>query len=224
MVKPPVVEDKDFNHMLKAVRGYGRMPERDVALLLVLYATALGITELATITVADYMTAKGAVLRESEVRAEISLNGKRRPLFWVNARAIEALDAYLAWRVTHGHGVTTKKAAYRGLDPLSPIFLTDAGQPYALTSKTLPSGKVNYSCNTLGAYITKMHSQCGITGGSAQSARRTFAVKASRLPFKHMTLPNLAAILGIGLSATRRIIEQDPLTLSDLVQRVGGKQ
>ena len=33
MAKPPVVEDKHLEHMLKATAGYSRTPERDVVLL-----------------------------------------------------------------------------------------------------------------------------------------------------------------------------------------------
>jgi integrase/recombinase XerD len=229
MAKPPVFEDKQINHMLAAIggggktNGYSRNPERDTAIILVLYGYALGITELATITVADYVTAKGAAIREGVVRAEISINNQDRPLYWVNKRACETLDAYLAWRVVHGHGVTVKKAAYRGLDPDSPLFLTDQGKPYALTGKALPSGKISYSCNTLGAHVTKMHSDCGLHGGGAQSARRTFAVKAARLPFEQYNARNLAAIMGISVSAVKRITELDPLPMAALVARVGGK-
>lgn len=50
MAKPPVVEDKSLEHMLKATAGYSRMAERDVALLLTLYGTAMATTELAKIT------------------------------------------------------------------------------------------------------------------------------------------------------------------------------
>lgn len=81
MSKPPVVEDKQIEHMLKATAGYSKFAERDVALLLVLYGTALNITELATITVSDYITALGKIKVESAVRPVISHNGDERPLY-----------------------------------------------------------------------------------------------------------------------------------------------
>ena len=83
---------------------------------------------------------------------------------------MSALDAYLAWRVERKHGVTVKKGAYRGLDPESALFLTEDGGAYALTKRMLPSGVWSYSCNTLGAYISRLHANAGIEGGSAQSA------------------------------------------------------
>ena len=74
MAKPPVIEDKQIEHLLKATAAYSRLPERDTALLLVLYGTALGVTELATIAVKDYLAEDGSYLKESAVRPAIAHN------------------------------------------------------------------------------------------------------------------------------------------------------
>lgn len=215
MAKPPVIEDKQVEHLIKATAAYSRVPERDTALLLTLYGTALNVTELATLTVADYLDAKGAVRVTSAVRVDVSHNGEERPLFWSNKRVVAALDAYLAWRVEHKHGVTIKKGAFRGLDPDSAIFLTEEGQSYSLTKRTLPSGVLSYSCNTLGAYISRLHANAGIEGGSAQSARRTWAVKQHR---KGYDLVHIAKILGHkSVTTTKRLVEGDPARLADIV-------
>lgn len=216
MAKPPVVENKQLEHLLKATAAYSRVPERDAALLMTLYGTALSTTELATITVGDYLTPTGSVRVTSAVRADVAHNGSERPLYWSNKRVAAALDKYLAWRLVNKHGATIKKNAWRGLDPDSPIFLTDAGRPYALTKRMLSSGVLSYSCNTLGAYITRLHSNAGIEGGSAQSARRTFAVKLHRQGYD---LVHIAAILGHkSVSTTKRLV-QDPVALADIVAR-----
>lgn len=217
MAKPPVIEDKQVEHLIKATAAYSRVPERDTALLLTLYGTALNVTELATITVADYLDAKGAVRVTSAVRVDVSHNGEERPLFWSNKRVVAALDAYLAWRVEHKHGVSIKINAFRGLDPDSALLLTEEGQPYSLTKRTLPSGVLSYSCNTLGAYISRLHANAGIEGGSAQSARRTFAVKQHR---QGRDLVHIAAILGHkSITTTRRLVDGDPVRLADIVAR-----
>lgn len=215
MAKPPVIEDKQVEHLIKATAAYSRVPERDTALLLTLYGTALSVTELATITVADYLDAKGAVRVTSAVRVDVAHNGEERPLFWSNKRVVSALDIYLAWRLERKQGVTVKKGAYRGLDPDSSLFLTEDGQPYSLTKRTLPSGVLSYSCNTLGAYISRLHANAGIEGGSAQSARRTFAVKQHR---QGRDLVHIAAILGHkSITTTKRLVDGDPVRLADIV-------
>ena len=217
MAKPQVVEDKQFEHMLKATAAYSRVPERDAALLLTLYGTALAVTELASITIGDYLDAKGSTWAKSAVREAVAHNGEERPLYWSNKRVCAALDAYLAWRVEHKHGVTIKKGAYRGLDPDSPIFLTEQGRPYGIAKRMLSSGVLSYSCNTLGAYISRLHANAGIEGGSAQSARRTFATKLHR---KGYDLRHIAAILGVkSVTTAKRLVEGDPVRLADIVAR-----
>ncbi|OYY33398.1 MULTISPECIES: site-specific integrase [unclassified Polaromonas] len=217
MAKPPVIEDKQVEHLIKATAAYSRVPERDTALLLTLYGTALNVTELATITVADYLDAKGSVKITSAVRVDVAHNGEARPLYWSNKRIVAAMDKYLAWRLERKQGATIKKGAYRGLDPDSPLFLTEDGQPYSLTKRTLPSGVLSYSCNTLGAYISRLHANAGIEGGSAQSARRTFAVKQHR---QGRDLVHIAAILGHkSITTTKRLVDGDPVRLADIVAR-----
>lgn len=217
MAKPPVIEDKQIEHLLKATAAYGRAPLRDTALILTLYGTAMSVTELATITVADYLDAKGNVRVTSAVRADVSHNGEERPLFWSNKRVVASIDAYLSWRLESKHGAAANKGAYRGLDPESALFLTEDGRAYALTKRVLPSGAWSYSCNTLGAYISRLHANAGLEGGSAQSARRTFAVKQHR---QGRDLIHIAAILGHkSVSTTKRLVDGDPVRLADIVAR-----
>lgn len=217
MAKPPVIEDKQIEHLIKATAAYSRVPARDTALLLTLYGTAVAVTELATLTVSDYLTEDGSVRVASAVRPSIAHNGEQRPLFWSNKRIVAAMDAYLAWRVAHGHGRTIKRGAYRSLDPDSPIFLTECGEPYAITKRTLASGVLSYSCNTLGAYISRLHANAGLEGASAQSARRSLAVKLHR---KGYDLVHIAALLGHkSVSTTKRLVTQDPVRMADIVAR-----
>ena len=97
------------------------------------------------------------------------------------------------------------------------MFLTEDGAAYALTKRTLPSGVLSYSCNTLGAYISRLHANAGIEGGSAQSARRTFAVKQHR---QGRDLVHIAAILGHkSVSTTKRLVDGDPVRLAEIVAR-----
>ncbi len=217
MAKPPVIEDKQIEHLIKATAAYSRVPARDTALLLTLYGTALAVTELATISIGDYLGEDGSVRVASAVRAAVAHNGEDRPLFWLNKRIVAAIDAYLTWRLVHGQGRTIKRGAYRGLDPDGPLFLTEDGEPYSLTKRTLPSGVLSYSCNTLGAYISRLHANAGIEGASANSARRSLAVKLHR---KGYDLVHIAKLLGHkSVGTTKRLVTQDPVRLADIVAR-----
>lgn len=212
-----VIEDRQIEHLLKTTAAYSQVMERDTALLQVLYGIALTTTELATIAVSDYLDAKGSVRVVSLVRAEVAHNGEARPLYWSNRRVVKALDAYLAWRASHRQGVTTKRGMYRGLDPSSPIFLTEDGRHYSLTQRTLPSGSLSASSNALGALISRLHANAGIDGSNAQGARRAWAVKQYR---KGVDLAHIALLLGHkSVSTTRRLVEDELVLFADIVAR-----
>lgn len=218
MVKPQYIEDKQLRHMLKVAAITGDSPVRDVALLYVAYGTGMMLTELASIKISDYLTEQGAVRSESCIRAEIAHNNKERPLYWTNPRVNAALDAYFFERVKHNHGVTVRKAAYRSLDPDGPLFLRADGQPYQLTRRNLASGTISYSCDSLSQVFRKLHAQAGIEGGHALAARRTFAVRLHR---KGYDVRHIAELLGHGtISATKLLIDEDPVKLADLVAGV----
>src|SRR5437867_3446881 len=132
MAKTPFIEDHKLKHMLKVAAVSGECPTRNVALLYVLYGCGLMLTEIARLPLSDYLNVDGTIKDKSLVRAEIAYNGKPRPLYWSSPRVTAALDRYIEYRLTHKHGVTTRKAAYRGLDPDTPMFRTGDGEPYRL--------------------------------------------------------------------------------------------
>lgn len=217
MAKAPVVEEHDLRRMLKIAAVTGESPLRDVTLLYVLYGTGAMLTELAQLKVADYLTEASRVRRDSVIRAEIAHNNVERPVFWVNAKVVAAVDAYLAFRASSGQGVTTRKAAYRLLDPESYLFLRADGEPYGSTARRSASGVVNYSCDSLSQVFRRLHSQAGVEG-HALAGRRTFAVRLYR---KGYDLRHIAALTGHRtLTAVRRLVDSDPVKLGDLVSGV----
>nr|WP_057929861.1 tyrosine-type recombinase/integrase [Burkholderia ambifaria] len=218
MAKAPVIEERQLRHMLKVAAVTGESPLRDVALLYVLYGTGMMLTELASLTVRDYLMESGAVRKESAVRAAIAHNGRERPMFWVNVKVVAALDAYLAYRTAHRHRVTLRKSAYRGLDPDGPLFLRADGEPYRLTARNSSTGAISYSCDALSQVFRRLPAQAGIEGGHALAGRRTFAVRMHR---KGFDLRHISELLGHStLTATKRLIDSDPVALGELVERI----
>ncbi|MDR6495614.1 site-specific recombinase XerD [Paraburkholderia terricola] len=204
--------------MLKVAAATGASPPRDVALLYVLYGTGVMLTELAMLTVRDYLLESGGVREESTIRAEIAHNGKERPLFWVNAKVVSAVDAYLTHRLSFRHGATTLKATFRGLDPDGPLFLRADGEPYRLTARRAGSGAISYSCDALSQVFRRLHTQAGVEGGHALAGRRTFAVRLHR---KGFDLRHISELLGHStLTATKRLIDSDPVKLGELVASI----
>lgn len=218
MTKTPYIEDARLKHLLKVSAISGESRERNVALLMVIYGTGMMLTEVARLPVSAYLKGDGSLLEKSKIAVEIAYNGKERPLWWSNAKVVNAIDKYVAYRIESGHGVTTRKAAYRGLDPESPLFLTGDGKPYRLMTRKTATGAVSYSCDSLSQLFRKLHSQAGIEGASAMSGRRTFAVRLHRIGFD---LRHINKLLGHEtLTATKRLIDADPVRLGAIVAGV----
>lgn len=218
MAKATFVLDSDLKHLFKAAAVTGDIPVRNVALIMTMYGTGIKLTEVARLPISCYLSAKGDVLEDSEVPTEIAYNGKTRPLHWTNAKVVNAIDRYLEYRLRHRHGITTRAAAYRGLDPDSPIFLTETGTPFKMVKRTTTTGAVSYSCDTVGDTIKEMHKKAGIEGATAESCRRTFAV---RLHQRGYDLRHINELLGHEtLKATKNLIDQDPVRLGAIVAGV----
>lgn len=194
MAKAPFIEDHRLKHLLKVAAASGEFPVRNVALLTCVYGTGMMLTELARLPIKAYLLPDGTILDESAVTADIAYNGAERPLYWSNAKLVTAIDKHLDCRVERSHRVTTRKSAYRSLDPEAPIFLTDKGEPYKLTERRTATNAISYSCDSLSQLFRKLHLQAGIEGASAMSGRRTFAVRLAR---NQIDLKHIKVLLGM---------------------------
>jgi len=218
MAKPPVVEESQLRHAMKVAAVTGQTRLRDVAVLACLYGTGMTATELAQLEVADVLNEDGTFRRKSEIRAGIAFNGKARPVFWVNGRLLEALDAYFDCRLTAGHGTTRWRSQWRGLVQLGPVFLTNDGRPFTMTKRKTAAGALSRSCESLTQVIRRLHEQAGIEGAGATAARRTFAVRLARQGFD---LRHLREVLGLStLSAAKALAGGDPVDLARIVAKV----
>lgn len=218
MAKAPYIEEGRLRHLLKVAAVSGQSPLRNVALLATVYGTGMMLTEIARMPVRAYLSGDGSIRVKSCVDARIAYNRKERPIYWSNAKVTNAIDAYLTYRWEHRQGTTPMATAYRGLDPDGPLFLTGDGEPYKLIERRTGSGTPSYSCDSLSQLFRKLHLQAGIEGASAMSGRRTFAVRLANCGFD---LRHINELLGHEtLTATKRLIDANPVRLSAIVARV----
>lgn len=217
MAKPQIVEDKDLDLLIKVTRvTSGPHALRNVALIYTLFGTGLMPSEIASLRVDDYLK-NDKPKEDTEVRPEISFNGRARPLMWSNKKLVEAIDTYLAERVARALGVAPKKAGFRGLDPASPLFLSrsEDGFTFRVTER---NGKTYRSCGSLVNLLNKLIAGAGLEGCNTGSARRTLAVKLHR---RRIDLRTINEILGqSSLSATKALCQGDTMRLSKLVAGV----
>lgn len=202
MAKAPVIEDAQMRHAFKVTAVTGQTTARDVAQL----------------EVADVLDERGFFRRQSEVRAAISFTGRARPVCWVNSKLCNALDVYFAERVKLEHGVTSWRSQWRGLVQLGPVFLTNDGRPFTLTTRKTGAGNTSRSCESLTQVIHKLHDQAGIEAAGATSARRTFGVRLHRAGYD---LRHIREALGLAtLSAAKALCAGDPVDLGRIVAKV----
>ena len=92
---------------------------------------------------------------------------------------IDALERYLALRITQGLGTELTEDRFRGLSPSTTLILTHKGSKFYLNTKR----RINYAdeqvdylaCDSLQAHITKLYRDAGIKQGSSHSGRLSFA-------------------------------------------------
>lgn len=206
-----------MKRMLKIASVSGEIAVRNVALPMCVYGTGMMLTELASLPLRAFLKPDGTALYESAAPSEIAYNGSGRPLYWSATPLVKSIENYLAYRVEHRHRTTARKAAYRGLDPDAPIFLTAEGEPYKLTEKRTGTGAISYSCDSLSQLFRKLHLQAGVEGASAMSGRRTFAVRLNN----NIDLKHLKVLLGLKtLQATKSLVDADPVRLGKIAASV----
>lgn len=170
-----VLTDEDISLAVKRTRTRSPCRNRDVALLYVLLTTGARPLEIARLEVRDYLNADGSVREESEMRTDVSINQKKRPLFFASTKATESIDEYLNERLRLGF-YTRPHAEFRGLDPTSRLFLTEAGIPFEITNYR-GEGRVRSLCRGIHDTYRKIFRRIGFSGLSALIMRRTVAVR-----------------------------------------------
>lgn len=201
-----------------AVRIKGRTSRtwHDLSLYYLLFATGLRPLEVARLEVGDYLDVAGGIRKETELRADAAINGKRRPLFFSSPRLVEALDAYLKERLEHGHG-TGALARYRGLDPASRLYLGPAGEPYQVTPNGA-AGQNRFVCRALLEIYRKLFRYADIKGMCTQSARLTVM---SRMYERGADEDQVGMILGIAdRSAVREQLPRPKPMLAELLDEL----
>lgn len=198
------------------IKGRAARTWHDLALYYLLFATGLRPLEVARLELRDYVGVDGSVCRESELRENAAINGKSRPLYFMNSRLDEALDAYFQERLKNGHRLGAP-GRYRGLDPDSRLFLGPAGEPYQIMPNGEP-GQRRHVCRAVLEIYRKLFRYADIKGLSTQSARLTLM---SRMYARGADEDQVGVILGIAdRSAVREQLPRPKPMLAELLDEV----
>lgn len=204
--QPAPIAIRELTALIKFVMQRGRAGPRDRALILMLFATGAKPGEIAMLTVADYLSASGAVRAESVMRASITFNRRPRPLLFVQSELIDAIDAYLRERVLLCHGCG-KPGAYRGLDPDSRLFLRSNGSVFQG-----PNERAG-----LQSLYSRLFHLAGLGANSIYCARRD-AVR--RLFFLGASVNDIADLVGLSKRSVQRMLGADRRPLLHVMKEI----
>lgn len=207
------ISDESVARAARRIQGRSTQPMRDLALFYVLFATGARPLEVARLELQDYLHADGSVRRESELRAEVAINQRSRPLYFSSSKLDEALGAYLGERLVLGQGLGDP-GTFRGLHPASRLFLTSTGDPFPIRAYGAP-GQLRYLCRPILETYRKVFRYAELVGTTALSVRRTFA---ARLYERGADEDQVGMVLGI--AERRAVREQFPRTRPTMARLV----
>lgn len=175
------LDQGQFNRLIKITRATVRYPERDVLVLMLGHHVGMRVTEISRITVADVMLPSGRLRSEISLREAVTKGCRQRCAYLVTKPLLDAMEAYIAFRLAKDIGTELDRARYRGLLPHQPLIYSGRGAAMSQNTKrrTLERGeRRDYrACDSLQAHLTMLYKRAGIKGGTSHSGRRSFAGK-----------------------------------------------
>lgn len=200
----------------RRIKARSARPWHDLALFYLLFATGARPLEIARLEVRDYLNADGTVRRASELRAELAITGKARPLYFVSTRLDEALGFYLEERLKAGHGVGEAQT-YRGLDPNSRLFMSATGEGFKIT-RYGNADQRRFLCRPILEAYRKLFRYGDLRGVTALAVRRSVV---ARLYERGADEDAVGLILGISeRSAVRELLARHKPTVEQLLNEL----
>lgn len=201
---------------VQRIKGRSSRPWHDTALFYMLFCTGARPLEIARLQVRDYLNADSTVRRASQMRPEVAISGKSRPLHFTSTRLEGALSEYLQERLAMHLGVGVP-GAYRGLDPDSRLFLSSTGEGFKITPYG-KDGQRRFLCRSILDTYAKLFRYSELDGVSALSARRTVI---ARLYERGADEDQIVLLLGISeRSAARELLPRQKPSIEVLVDEL----
>jgi integrase len=155
------------------LRARSHHPHEDLALYYLMLATGARPLEIARLQVFDYLASDGAVRTTSEMRPDAAITGRPRPLHFHSERLNVALGEYLARRVQSTQG-TEPGGDYRGLNPLSPLFLSSTGRGFEILAYGA-EGQRRFRCRAIQEAYRAIWRNAGFKSLTTLAIRHTVA-------------------------------------------------
>lgn len=196
-----ILSDEEIAIGAQRIRDRSQCPREDLALYYMLLATGARPLEIARLEVRDYLDSEGDVRLVSEIREDVAINGRGRPVYFRSARLIEAMTAYLAERPRIDVGIAGKHSK---LDPGSRLFLSPGGQGFEIVPYG-EKGQKRFRCRAIQETYRKLFRYAELKHVTALTVRHTVA---DRLYGRGADESQVGLLLGI--AERRAVREQFP--------------
>lgn len=157
------------------LRTHSPTAKRDEAMLHTVLCTGAWPLEIARLQVRDVLRKNGAVRLDCFIRAEVAVNAKERTVPLEDAQLVDALNAYLLERTHSTIAPPCVRHEYRGLDPLSPLFLEHGRCGFAVVETLDAKGQTRHLCRAILDHYRRIFRRAGLPWASATVARRSAA-------------------------------------------------
>ena len=193
-----ILSDDEIAAGARRVSVRSPQPQEDLALYYLLLATGARPLEIARLQVLDYLTPDGLVKANSELRADVAITGRPRPLYFRSARLVAAIDDYLATRGSAEQ--PSDVASYRSLNPNSRLFLSPSGRGFEILTDG-HEGQHRFRCRAIQETYRKIWRYADFKNFTTLIARHTVA---DRLYARGADEAQVGVLLGISERAAVR--------------------
>ena len=191
-----ILTSAEVKHALRGAE-LTRDPERNRLLILISHGCGLRVTECACVPIKAVLYSSGCIRSELTLSALYTKYHKERTVPLSSPRLLDAIEAYLDYRVAEGIGVIAGESDYRGLSPDLPLIMSGRGGGFALARKRriLDGGveEVYLASDALERVFAKLYSKVGLHGATSHSGRRTYA---THLLEDNVPVETIAYLLG----------------------------
>lgn len=183
ILRQAAVLSKDQFNRLTKLSGLGRHGKRDLLAVLFSFGTGLRVMEIAALKVKDVLTDSGDIIEQ--VVLQKTKGKKKRSIYIIDKKLKEAIQVYVEER---------KLSKKHPFNPNQALILSQRG--------------ISFSNRSLQKLFERLYRQCGLSGASSHSGRRTFA---TRLIERGVDIKSLSVLLGhSSIAMTARYVQENP--------------
>jgi integrase len=192
-VRRAPLSDDEFLSVVQQLGRASPAPVLALALFYVLASTGLWQLEVAMLAIGDVVQCDGRLRASFHLRGGGVAGGDGRVVHLRSAGAVAALEAYLAERVRRRQGMSADAVAYRGLDPMSPLFLDERGRRLPVVTAARQQAPRTF-CRGMHQLCRQVFRHAGMAGLTVELCRRSLAW---RLACRGATHEQIGEALGV---------------------------